>query len=53
VIKTKKIDEKDFIFISKPLTGKEYKAFSEFLKNRKERRLRIKKGKKVTRELQS
>jgi len=35
MIDFKKMDEKDFVFISKPLNDKEDKAFSEFLKNRK------------------
>ncbi|MFA7493196.1 MAG: hypothetical protein WCZ43_06765 [Proteiniphilum sp.] len=28
------MDEKDFIFVSKPLSKEEDKAFSDFLKNR-------------------
>jgi hypothetical protein len=31
----KKIDDKDFVFVNKPLTEKEEKEFSDFLKNRK------------------
>ncbi|GBL36043.1 hypothetical protein EMGBS15_16380 [Filimonas sp.] len=31
----KKIDDKDFVFIKKPLTPKEEKEFSDFLKIRK------------------
>ncbi len=31
------MDEKDFVFINKPLSDKEDKAFSEFLKNRKKK----------------
>jgi hypothetical protein len=31
----KKIDDKDFVFVNKPLSEKEEKAFSDFLKNRK------------------
>ena len=41
----KKIDEKDFVFVNKPLSEKEERAFSDFLKNRKEvagRRPRVK-----------
>ncbi len=53
MIDFKKMDEKDFVFISKPLSDKEDKAFSEFLKNRKTKSLRRKKAKKTTRELQS
>ncbi len=35
MINFKKIDDKDFIFVNKPLTEKEDKAFSDFLKTRK------------------
>ena len=31
----KKIDNKDFVFVNKPMTAKEEKEFSDFLKNRK------------------
>ncbi len=31
----KKIDDQDFVFINKPLSAKEQKAFSDFLKSRK------------------
>jgi hypothetical protein len=31
----KKIDEKDFVFVNKPLSEKEERAFSDFLKARK------------------
>ena len=31
----KKIDEKDFAFVNKPLTEQEEKEFHEFLKSRK------------------
>ncbi len=34
MIDFKKMDEKDFVFVSKPLSDKEDKAFSEFLKTR-------------------
>lgn len=33
----KKMDKKDFVFISKPLNDKKDKAFSEFLKNREQK----------------
>jgi hypothetical protein len=33
--KTKKIDDFDFVFINKPLTEKEDKEFSDFLKTRR------------------
>jgi len=46
MINFKKMDEKDFVFISKPLSDKEDKAFSEFLKIRKAKTLPIKKVKK-------
>ena len=35
MVNFKKMDEYDFIFINKPLSEKEEKAFSEFLKKRK------------------
>ncbi len=35
MINIKKLDEKDFVFINRPVTKKEDEAFSEFLKNRK------------------
>lgn len=53
MINFKKMDEKDFVFISKPLSAKEDKAFSEFLKNRKTKTLRAKKAKKAVKELQA
>ena len=31
----KKMDEQDFVFVNKPLTQKEEKEFSDFLKKRK------------------
>ena len=31
----KKIDDRDFVFVNKPLTTKEEKEFSDFLKARK------------------
>jgi hypothetical protein len=31
----KKIDDKDFVFVNKPLSEKEEKEFSNFLKTRK------------------
>jgi hypothetical protein len=39
-----KIDDKDFVFVNKPLSEKEEKAFSDFLKDRKQagkRRTRV------------
>jgi len=33
----KKMDEHDFVFVNKPLTPKEEKEFSDFLKARKSR----------------
>ncbi len=35
MIDFKKMDDKDFVFVSKPLSDKEEKEFSEFLKSRK------------------
>lgn len=35
MVNYKKMDDKDFVFIKKPLDEKEEKLFSEFLKNRK------------------
>ena len=35
MIDFKKMDDKDFVFVNKPLTEKENKEFSEFLKLRK------------------
>lgn len=37
MVNFKKIDEKDFVFINRPLTKKEDEAFSDFLKNRKKK----------------
>ena len=38
----KHMDDKDFVFVNKPLSDKEDKAFSDFLKNRKAKSLRTK-----------
>jgi hypothetical protein len=35
MINFKKMDDKDFVFANKPLSDKEEKAFSDFLKSRK------------------
>jgi hypothetical protein len=35
MINFKKMDEKDFVFVNKPLSDEEEKAFSDFLKSRK------------------
>ena len=35
MINFKKMDDKDFVFVSKPLSYKEEKEFSDFLKSRK------------------
>ena len=37
MVNFKKIDEQDFVFVNKPLTSKEEKEFSNFLKERKSR----------------
>ena len=39
------MDEKDFVFVNKPLSDKEEKEFSNFLKNRK-KKVRRKSSKK-------
>jgi len=43
----KKMDEKDFVFVNKPLSDKEEKAFSDFLKSRKTRTKQPRKAKKA------
>lgn len=40
MINFKKMDEKDFVFIKKDISDKDDKEFSNFLKNRKIRKLR-------------
>ena len=49
MINFKKMDDKDFVFINKPLSNKEEKEFSDFLKSRKikTRRTRVTKKEKV------
>jgi hypothetical protein len=47
MIDFKKMDDKDFVFISKPTSDSEDKAFSEFLKARKQKTLRTGKTKKA------
>jgi hypothetical protein len=37
MINFKKMDDKDFVFVSKPLSEKDEKEFSDFLKSRKAR----------------
>lgn len=51
MINFKKMDDKDFVFINKPLSDLDDKAFSDFLKNRKAKSLRII-GKKKRKEVQ-
>ena len=46
MIDFKKMDDKDFVFISKPLSKNDDKAFSDFLKNRKSKPLRRRTDKK-------
>ena len=41
MIDYKKIDYKDFVFDNKPLSEKEDKEFSDFLKKRKRRNVRL------------
>lgn len=43
MVNFKKIDEQDFVFVNKPLTAKEEKEFSDFLKDRKSR-LKVKRN---------
>ncbi len=54
MIDFKKMDDKDFVFVSKPLSDREEKEFSEFLKSRKtkSRRKRDTKKAKVLQEQQ-
>jgi hypothetical protein len=47
MIDFKKMDEKDFVFINKPISEKEDNAFSIFLKKRKTKSLRPKNKKKL------
>ncbi len=51
MIDFKKMDDKDFVFVNKPLSNKDDKAFSDFLKKRKTKTLRTK-DKKKPKELQ-
>jgi hypothetical protein len=51
MIDFKKMDDKDFVFVNKPLSDKDEKAFSDFLKNRKTKTFRTK-DKKKPKELQ-
>lgn len=43
MVNFKKMDEQDFVFVNKPLTAKEEKEFSDFLKDRKSR-LKVKRS---------
>jgi hypothetical protein len=47
MIDFKKMDDKDFVFINKPLSNKEDKAFSDFLKSRKTKSLGVRTRKKI------
>ncbi len=47
MINFKKMDEKDFVFVNKPLSETEEKAFSEFLKARKSKVRRTRATKKI------
>ena len=42
MINIKKMDEKDFVFVSKSLSEKEEKEFSEFLNSRKSKLSKVK-----------
>jgi len=47
MINFKKMDDKDFVFVNKPLSDKEEKEFSDFLKSRKPKATRTRITKKV------
>ena len=47
MVNFKKIDEKDFVFVNKPLTLKEEKEFSDFFKLRKKIKSNINSSKKI------
>lgn len=47
MINFKKMDDKDFVFVSKPLSDKEEKKFSDFLKLRKAKARRTRTTKKT------
>jgi hypothetical protein len=47
MINFKKMDDKDFVFVNKPLSVKEEKEFSDFLKSRKTKTRRTRETKKV------
>ena len=47
MIDLKKIDDKDFVFVNKPLSAKEEKEFSDFLKERKTKARRTRVAKKA------
>jgi hypothetical protein len=51
MIDFKKMDDKDFVFVNKPLSDKEEKEFSQFLKSRKTKSRR-KAGNKKAKALQ-
>ncbi len=48
MINFKKMDDKDFVFVNKPLSNQEEKEFSDFLKSRKLKSKRIREEKNVT-----
>ena len=47
MINFKKMDDKDFVFVNKPLSDKEEKEFSDFLKSPKMKTRRTRMPKKV------
>ena len=47
MIDFKKMDDKNFVFVNKPLSDKEEKAFSDFLKARKTKAKRTRETKKA------
>ncbi len=46
MINFKKMDDKDFVFVNKPLSDKEEKEFSDFLKSRKTKARKVSAAKK-------
>lgn len=47
MINFKKMDDKDFVFVNNPLSVKEEKEFSDFLKSRKTKIKKVKNSVKV------
>jgi len=55
MVNIKKIDDFDLVFINRPETEEELKAFSEFLKKKRERKekLRLKQNQKIAKDTYS